>query len=67
MAHGIATIHVRTRQKHVHVVGFGKTNRGTKFIAADKELTVTKMASKNFKNEMAAAVAEMLAQQVMDI
>lgn len=67
MAHGIAEVHVRIRQKHVQVTGFGKTNTGQKYIAANKTLLVTKTGDKNFKTEMVAAVEDMLAQQSLPI
>lgn len=62
MAHGIAEVHVWVRRKKVQVVGFGKTNRGVKFIVANTPLAVTKTGDKRFKSELATAVEEMLAQ-----
>lgn len=60
MSNGIATIEVKVTRKRVHVLGLGRTNRGQKFIRDNKELEVSSIASKNFKEEMAAAVKEIL-------
>lgn len=65
MGHGIASVHVRRERGRTTVIGFGQTPRGQKFIRATKTLLAPTIGSKDFKSELAAAVEELLAQQVM--
>lgn len=60
MANGIASIHVRVQRKKLTVFGMGQTNRGQKFIKNHVAIEATRMSDKNFKNELAAAVDEIL-------
>lgn len=67
MGHGIAAIHVRMERGKPTVVGIGQTPRGRSFIRASKTLECPTFSSKNFKQEMATAVEEMLAQRLLPL
>lgn len=55
-----ARIEVRKHGNKVSVWATGRTERGQSFIKGTRELKVTSMSDKNFKDEMAQAVKELL-------
>lgn len=67
MATGIATIHVRRRRKKVSVIGMGRSPRGQKFVRQIIELQVESLDDPKFKEQMQAAVEQMLPQVASDI
>lgn len=55
-----ATIEVKRDHGKLTVIATGRTPRGQKYIKAKKALSVKSSKDKKFKEEMAAAVAELL-------
>lgn len=60
MANRIGTIEVRRQRGKLTVQGLGKTNRGQRFIQQTVEIDAKSMADKEFKEQMAAAVKQIL-------
>lgn len=60
MTHHSSAVEVRRSRGVLVVNGLGKTPRGQRFIAKQVKLKATDMGSKEFKSELAAAVAEII-------
>lgn len=58
MPKGIAHIQVRKRRGHMIVSGFGQTSKGQKYVKETVTLKATSPQDKEFKSELAAAVAK---------
>lgn len=59
MGKGIGQIHVRGRRNAIEVDGMGQTPRGQRFIRSKSTLKVKSFADKDFKTELATAIAKM--------
>lgn len=62
MTSGIATVHVKKARGKIIVEGEGRTPRGQKYLKGNIPLKASKMSDKDFKSELAAAVAELIPQ-----
>lgn len=60
MTTGIATVEVRIKRGTLVVQGLGRTTRGQRYIKKAVPITSVKMSDKKFKDELAAAVTELL-------
>lgn len=59
MSYNYGQIHVKRQRGKLVVMGFGQTPRGQKFIRGIESLEVPKTTDKNFKAELANAVAKL--------
>lgn len=62
MTAGIKTVHVRRSRGHLVVQGDGQTPKGKRFIRATEVLKSKSTRDERFKDELKAAVEQMLAQ-----
>lgn len=59
MTVGIAQIHVKRQRGKLVVQGMGQTPRGQKYIKRSEDIAAPKMTDKEFKAELATAVAKL--------
>ena len=62
MTKKLATVHAKQVRGRMRIIGTGQTNTGQAYIKDMKELEVPDLADKRFKDQMKAAVDEMLAE-----
>jgi len=60
MAKGIGQVHCRESRKRMNVIAMGQTARGQRYIKKGITLKAKKPSDPDFKQELAAAINELL-------